>query len=425
MNVLILGSGGREHAFAQKIHQSKILSALYIAPGNAGTSQFGTNVNISETDFDAIKKLVLQKNIQLVLVGPEMSLVLGIRNYFLDDEVLKNISVIGPDVTGAMLEGSKDFSKKFMLQHNIPTAAYQSFTNENVEEGKRFLDTLKAPYVLKASGLAAGKGVLIIDDVEEAKQQLANMLDGMFGKSSETVVIEEFLHGIELSVFVLTDGINYKILPNAKDYKRIGDGDVGLNTGGMGAVSPVAFADDLFMQKVETQIIKPSIDGLKKDNIDYRGFLFIGLMNCNGNPFVIEYNCRMGDPETEVVLPRIESDFLAHLIAVANQKLALENLKISAQYAVTVVVASGGYPSDYQKGFEIIGLQSPTESSVFHAGTKLVDGQIQTNGGRVLAITSLANSIAEAAEKSYKTIKNIHFKNMNYRTDIGNDLLKY
>jgi phosphoribosylamine--glycine ligase len=424
-NVLILGSGGREHAFAYKISQSKNVGNLFIAPGNAGTSEFGININISENDFESIKIAVLEKYISIVIVGPEMPLVKGIRNFFLNDELLQNIAVIGPDKTGALLEGSKDFSKQFMIKYQIPTAAYQSFTKNNIEDGFIFLEKLNPPYVLKASGLAAGKGVLIIDNLNDAKNELSEMLNGMFGESSETVVIEEFLNGIELSVFVLTDGLSYKILPTAKDYKRIGNDDTGLNTGGMGAISPVPFADGSFMKKVEDEIIIPTINGLISEHIDYRGFLFIGLMNCNGQPKVIEYNCRMGDPETEAVLPRIESDFLQHLIAVGNQTLKSEKIEISNKTAATVVVASGGYPSNFEKGFEISLPINEDGTIVFHSGTKLQNEKIVTNGGRVLAVTSLHDSIESASKKSYETIKNIQFKNMYYRTDVGKDLLKY
>jgi phosphoribosylamine--glycine ligase len=424
-NVLILGSGGREHAFAYKISLSKNIGNLFIAPGNAGTSEFGININLSENDFESIKIAVLEKHISIVIVGPEMPLVKGIRNFFLNDELLQNITVIGPDKTGALLEGSKDFSKQFMIKYQIPTAAYQSFTKNNIEDGFIFLEKLNPPYVLKASGLAAGKGVLIIDNLNEAKIELSEMLNGMFGESSETVVIEEFLNGIELSVFVLTDGLSYKILPTAKDYKRIGNDDTGLNTGGMGAISPVPFADENFMKKVEYEIIIPTINGLISEHIDYRGFLFIGLMNCNGQPKVIEYNCRMGDPETEAVLPRIESDFLQHLIAVGNQTLKNEKIEISNKTAATVVVASGGYPSNFEKGFEISLPINEEGTIVFHSGTKLQNEKTLTNGGRVLAVTSLHDSIESASKKSYETINNIHFKNMYYRTDVGNDLLKY
>lgn len=384
MNVLILGSGGREHAFAWKISQSKNLQNLYIAPGNAGTANCGTNVNISVTDFEAIKNLVWEKDINLVLVGPEDPLVKGIHDYFLNDEVLKDIPVIGPKKDGAQLEGSKDFSKQFMQKHNVPTAAYATFTKDNLEEGYVFLEKLNPPFVLKADGLAAGKGVLIISDLQEAKTELKNMLvNSKFGNASAKVVIEEFLHGIELSVFVLTDGKNYKILPAAKDYKRIGVGDTGLNTGGMGAVSPVPFANEEFIKKVEEKVIKPTINGLNKEGIDYRGFIFIGLMNCNGEPCVIEYNCRMGDPETEVVIPRIESDFLDLLIGVGNQTLNTKEFLTTKQTATTVVMVSGGYPEEFEKGLVVDGLNNTNDSLIFHSGTKFNEEKIVTNGGRV------------------------------------------
>ncbi len=424
-NVLIIGSGGREHAFAFKISQSNLLDKLFIAPGNAGTSKLGTNVSISENDFESIKKLVIEKNISLVIVGPEVPLVNGISNFFAEDIELKSVTVIGPDAAGAMLEGSKDFSKQFMIKHHVPTAAYQSFTKENIEDGYIFLERLKAPYVLKASGLAAGKGVLILEDLDEAKNELSQMLNGMFGESSETVVIEEFLSGIELSVFVLTDGVSYKILPTAKDYKRIGDNDTGLNTGGMGAIAPVPFADAEFMKKVETEIIIPTINGLKKDGINYKGFLFIGIMNCNGKPMVIEYNCRMGDPETEAVLPLIESDLLKHFLAVGDQSLENENFSISNKTSATIVIASGGYPGNYSKGLEITFDDTLNDSIIFHSGTKQVNDSIVTNGGRVLAITSMADGIEDAVAKSYAAINTLRFNEMYYRKDIGKDLLKY
>ncbi len=426
MNVLILGSGGREHAFAWKIAQSKKLENLYIAPGNAGTAHCGTNVNISATDFEAVKSLVWEKGIDLVLVGPEDPLVKGIHDYFLQDEVLKDIPVIGPKKDGAQLEGSKDFSKQFMIKHGVPTAAYQSFTKENVNEGKKFLETLKPPFVLKASGLAAGKGVLIIDDINEAKKELENMLlDAKFGDASSTVVIEEFLHGIELSVFVLTDGKSYKILPAAKDYKRIGEDDTGLNTGGMGAVSPVPFADEAFIRKVEEKVVKPTIAGLLKENIDYRGFIFIGLMNNNGEPSVIEYNCRMGDPETEVVIPRIKSDFLDLLEGVATQTLDKKSFEVVNETATTVVIVSGGYPEDYEKNKVVTGIDDNEGSHVFHSGTKQDGDKVLTSGGRVFAVTSFGNSIQEAVNKSFKNAEKITFDKKYYRKDIGKDLMNW
>jgi phosphoribosylamine--glycine ligase len=426
MNVLVLGSGGREHAFAWKLAQSKQLENLYIAPGNAGTSQCGTNVNISATDFNAIKNLVWEKSIDLVLVGPEDPLVKGIHDYFLEDEVLKDIPVIGPKKDGAQLEGSKDFSKQFMIKHGVPTARYQSFTSATVNEGKKFLETLQPPFVLKASGLAAGKGVLIIDNLDEAKNELENMLlNSKFGEASETVIIEEFLKGIELSVFVLTDGKSYKILPAAKDYKRIGEGDTGLNTGGMGAVSPVPFADDAFIKKVEEKIVKPTIEGLRKEKIDYRGFIFIGLMNNNGEPSVIEYNCRMGDPETEVVIPRISSDLLDLLQGVATQTLHEKKFEVTPQTATTVVLVSGGYPEDYEKGKTVQGLEHHGSSHIFHSGTKTDGDKVVTSGGRVFAITSFGNSISEAVNKSFQCAETISYDKKYYRKDIGKDLIDW
>jgi phosphoribosylamine--glycine ligase len=426
MNVLILGSGGREHAFAWKIAQSKRLENLYIAPGNAGTAHCGTNVNISATDFEAVKNLVWEKNIDMVLVGPEDPLVKGIHDYFLQDEVLKDIPVIGPKKDGAQLEGSKDFSKRFMQKYKVPTAAYQSFTKENVAEGKKFLEGLKPPFVLKADGLAAGKGVLIIDDLREAQNELENMLvNSKFGAASEKVVVEEFLRGIELSVFVLTDGKSYKILPAAKDYKRIGEGDTGLNTGGMGAVSPVPFADENFIKKVEQRVVVPTIEGLRKEGIDYRGFIFIGLMNCGGDPYVIEYNCRMGDPETEVVIPRIQSDFLDLLEGVATQTLDKKEFGVTQETATTVVVVSGGYPEDYEKGKVVSGLQDHGESHTFHSGTKQEGERVLTAGGRVFAVTSFGKTIEEAVNKSFRTAEQISFDKKYYRKDIGKDLINW
>lgn len=426
MNVLILGSGGREHAFAWKIAQSKLLENLYIAPGNAGTIHCGTNVNINVNDFEAIKNLVWEKNIELVLVGPEDPLVRGIHDYFLQDDVLKDIPVIGPKKDGAQLEGSKDFSKRFMKKYNVPTARYQSFTKQNVAEGKKFLETLSPPYVLKADGLAAGKGVLIIDKLEEAQKELENMLvNSKFGAASDTVVVEEFLHGIELSVFVLTDGISYKILPAAKDYKRIGEGDTGLNTGGMGAVSPVPFANDAFIKKVEEKVVKPTIEGLRKENIDYRGFIFIGLMNCNGEPQVIEYNCRMGDPETEVVIPRINSDLLDLLQGVATQTLDKKTFDVTPQTATTVVMVSGGYPEDYEKNKTVTGLENTSDSHIFHSGTKADGDNVLTVGGRVFAITSFGKTIEEAVNKSFRTAEKIMYDKKYYRKDIGKDLINW
>jgi phosphoribosylamine--glycine ligase len=424
MNVLILGSGGREHAFALKLSESKKINQLFVAPGNAGTDKIAKNINISLADFNVIKSTVLENDIKMVVVGPEVPLVDGIHDFFLADSALKNIAVIGPKKDGALLEGSKDFSKQFMQKHGVPTARYQSFTKENLEEGYAFLETLEPPFVLKADGLAAGKGVLIINSLQESKTELKEMVSNQkFGEASSTVVIEEFLKGIELSVFVLTDGKSYKILPSAKDYKRIGDGDTGLNTGGMGAISPVPFADEAFIDRVEELVVKPTIAGLQKDGIDYRGFIFIGLMNDNGNPSVVEYNVRMGDPETEVVLPRIASDLFDLLEGVANQTLHKKFFSVVDKTATTVMLVSGGYPEAYQKNKEIIGFDAVDESIVYHAGTALKDNKVVTSGGRVMAITSLANSMEEALEKSYKSINKIHFDGMNFRKDIGFDLM--
>ena len=426
MNVLILGSGGREHAFAWKIAQSKILQQLYIAPGNAGTALCGNNVNIAVNDFEAIKNLVWEKDIDLVLVGPEDPLVNGIHDFFLADPILNKVPVIGPTKDGARLEGSKDFSKQFMLRHGIPTARYASFTRSNIDAGYKFLESLSAPYVLKADGLAAGKGVLILHQLEEAKAELKNMLEAnKFGTAGNTVVIEEFLKGIELSVFVLTDGKSYKILPAAKDYKRIGEGDTGLNTGGMGAVSPVPFADAAFINKVEEKVVKPTISGLIKDGIDYRGFIFIGLMNNAGEPSVVEYNCRMGDPETEVVIPRIKSDFLDLLEGVAQQTLDQKSYETIAEFAATVVMVSGGYPGDFEKGKKIRDLETIKESLVFHSGTKNEKDEVLTNGGRVLAITSFAKTIEEAARRSFIAADKIKYDGKYFRRDIGKDLVQY
>ena len=424
MNVLILGSGGREHAFALKLSESNKINELFVAPGNAGTHKIAKNITINITDFQALKKEVLENDIQMVVVGPEVPLVAGVHDFFLSDNELKNIPVIGPKKDGALLEGSKDFSKQFMQKHGVPTARYQSFNKENLEEGFAFLETLAPPFVLKADGLAAGKGVLILNSLQEAKIELEEMVSNQkFGEASTTVVIEEFLKGIELSVFVLTDGKSYKILPSAKDYKRIGEGDTGLNTGGMGAISPVPFADAAFLNKVEELVVKPTITGLQKDGIDYRGFIFIGLMNDNGNPSVVEYNVRMGDPETEVVLPRIESDLFDLFEGVANQNLDEKSFKVTSKTATTVMLVAGGYPEAYEKYKEITGLEKVTESTVFHSGTTIKDNTIVSNGGRVMAVTSFGETIEEALEKSYKSIDAIHFDKMNYRKDIGFDLV--
>ena len=424
MNVLILGSGGREHAFAWKISQSKLLQNLYIAPGNAGTANCGINVAISLTDFEAIKNLVWEKDINLVLVGPEDPLVNGLHDFFLQDDILKDIPVIGPKKDGAQLEGSKDFSKAFMKKHGIPTARYGTFTKESLKDGFNFLDSLQAPFVLKADGLAAGKGVLIIQDIHQAKEELTNILiNSKFGSAGNKVVIEEFLFGIELSVFVLTDGKSYKILPAAKDYKRIGEGDTGLNTGGMGAVSPVPFADEKFIKIVEEKIIIPTINGLIKDGIDYCGFIFIGLMNCNGEPSVIEYNCRMGDPETEVVIPRIKSDLLDLLNGVANKNLNTKHYETINEIATTVVLVSGGYPGEYKKDKLIEGIDNNKDSLIFHSGTKLVNDKVYTNGGRVLAVTSFGNTIKDAVNKSFDCANKINYEGKYFRSDIGQDLI--
>jgi phosphoribosylamine--glycine ligase len=424
MTILLLGSGGREHAFAWKMLQSSLCTKLFVAPGNAGTAMIATNINLSPTDFESIKTFVLQEKVEMVVVGPEDPLVKGIFDFFQNDANLKHIPVIGPSKKGAQLEGSKEFAKEFLVKHKIPTAAYDSFTKETVEKGCQFLESLQPPYVLKADGLAAGKGVLIIQDLAEAKSELRNMLvNEKFGEASSKVVIEEFLDGIELSCFVLTDGKNYKILPTAKDYKRIGEGDTGLNTGGMGAVSPVPFADAVLLEKIESRIVKPTIDGLQKDGITYKGFVFIGLINVNGEPIVIEYNVRMGDPETEVVIPRLKSDLVALFLAVANEKLDEVSLEIDSRSATTIMVVSGGYPEDFEKGKVISGIENVEDSIVFHAGTKTENGLVVTNGGRVLAVTSYGNDFQEAIKKSYQNIEKLHFDTMYFRKDIGFDLL--
>jgi len=422
MNILIIGSGGREHAFAWKLRQSSKLNELFIAPGNAGTAGLGKNLSIAVTDFAAIRQAVLDNRIDMVVVGPEIPLVAGIHDFFLADTKLKNIPVIGPDSHGAKLEGSKEFAKEFMLRNMIPTAKYFTVHQGNLDQGIEFLKTLEAPYVLKADGLAAGKGVLIIDHLHEAIELLQEMLNGLFGSASSTVVIEEFLSGVECSVFVLTDGVHYKILPEAKDYKRIGEGDTGLNTGGMGAISPVPFATAEFMQKVEERMILPTIHGLQQEGIGFKGFLFLGLMNCNGDPYLIEYNVRMGDPETEAVMMRIQSDLVDLFEGVALGNLDEKELVIDPKTAVTVVVVAGGYPGEYEKGEKIKYLDAVEGSVVFHSGTKLEGKEIVSNGGRVLAVSSIADTIDEALALSYKNTDKIFFDGMYYRTDLGFDL---
>jgi len=424
MTILLLGSGGREHALAWKMLQSPKCDQLFVAPGNAGTAEIATNIDINPLDFEAVKAFAIAEKVSMVVVGPEDPLVKGIFDFFANDDQLKHIPVIGPSKLGAQLEGSKEFAKEFLVRHQIPTAAYDSFTKETVEKGCKFLETLEPPYVLKADGLAAGKGVLIIQDLDEAKTELRNMLvNEKFGAASSKVVIEEFLNGIELSCFVLTDGKNYKIFPTAKDYKRIGEGDSGLNTGGMGAISPVPFANDPLLEKIENRIVKPTIDGLQKDGIPYKGFVFIGLINVHGEPIVIEYNVRMGDPETEVVIPRLKSDLVELFLAVADQTLDQVSLDIDDRTAATIMVVSGGYPEDYEKGKVISGFEKVSDSIVFHAGTKLEYGKVLSNGGRVLAVTSFGDNFEQAIKKSYQNIEQLSFDKMYFRKDIGFDLL--
>ncbi|EPH10988.1 phosphoribosylamine-glycine ligase [Myroides odoratimimus CCUG 12700] len=423
MKILLLGSGGREHALAWKMLQSSKCEELFVAPGNAGTAKIAKNIAVNPNDFEAVKKTVLEDQIDMVVVGPEDPLVKGIVDFFKGDDLVNHIPVIGPSMKGAQLEGSKDFAKEFLFKHNIPTAGYATFTKDTVEEGKKFLETVKAPYVLKADGLAAGKGVVILEDINEAKAELENMLvDAKFGDASSKVVIEEFLSGIELSCFVLTDGKSYKLLPTAKDYKRIGEGDKGLNTGGMGAVSPVPFATDDFLKKVEERVVIPTVRGLQEDNLDFKGFVFIGLIKVGDDPFVIEYNVRMGDPETEVVMPRVKTDLVDLFEAVANETLDTVEIELDERTATTVMLVSGGYPEEYEKGKVITGIDDVTDSIVFHAGTALKDGEVVTNGGRVLAVTSYGNSYDEALKKSYQNIAKLNFDKIYYRSDIGFDL---
>ena len=423
MNVLILGSGGREHAFAYKISQSELCKNLYVAPGNSGTREIASNLEIQLNQFEKIAEAIKNLNVSLVVVGPEVPLVNGLTDFINGDNDLKDIIVIGPNKYAAQLEGSKDFAKDFLNRHNIPTASHKTFTAENINDAFSYIDEMKAPYVLKADVLAAGKGVLIIANPNEAKNEIHEMLiNSKFGDASKSVVVEEFLDGIELSCFVITDGQDYKLLPSAKDYKRIGEGDTGLNTGGMGAVSPPTFLTKEFTEKVEKQVIQPTIEGLKKDNINYQGFIFFGLIKVKDDPYVIEYNVRMGDPESEVVLPRIKSDLLELLYVAGNGNLKDHKILIDDKKAATVFLVSGGYPEQYEKNKEIFGLDSVIDSLVFHAGAKYEDGKVKTNGGRVIAITSIGNSVEEALEKSYKSIKKINFEKMNYRKDIGFDL---
>lgn len=425
MNILILGSGGREHAFAWKLSQSSLIDKLFIAPGNAGTKELGTNIPLDVNDFLDVKRLVIEKEVDMVVVGPEVPLVKGIHDFFKNDRALKSVAVIGPESMGAMLEGSKDFAKEFMLKHEIPTASYKTFSSENIEEGYSFLESLKAPYVLKADGLAAGKGVLILNDLELAKSELQKMVEeAKFGDASSKVVVEEFLDGIELSVFVLTDGSSYVLLPHAKDYKRIGEGDSGLNTGGMGSVSPVPFATNDFMQKIEERVIKPTVDGLKSDGIDYKGFIFFGLIKVGDDPYVIEYNCRMGDPEAESVIPRIKTDLVEVFQAVADGTLEDVKMEFDDRYSAAIMLVSGGYPESYAKGKVIKGIENLKECIVFHAGTEtdINTDEVKTAGGRVLAVSAYGDSLEEALMLAYEKVELIDFDGKYFRSDIGFDL---
>ncbi|MCJ7446608.1 MAG: phosphoribosylamine--glycine ligase [Bacteroidales bacterium] len=422
MNILVLGSGGREHSLVWKLAQSRKVSKIFIGPGNAGTSNIGTNLPVNPENFEEVRKAVIENSINIVIVGPEAPLVSGIHDFFLNDKLLKNIPVIGPDKSAARLEGSKDFAKAFLTRHNIPTSVYRSFDKSTVDEAYDFLRTLDPPYVIKADGLAAGKGVVIVDDIGTAEAEAKAMLEGKFDKAGHKVVIEQFLKGVELSVFIVTDGHSYKLLPEAKDYKRIGERDSGLNTGGMGAVSPVPFADKKFMEKVKQRIIDPTINGLSEDGINYKGFIFFGLINVNGDPYVIEYNARLGDPESEVIIPRIKSDLFDLIEGVAMGDLEKRKLEIDNRYVTTVMLVSGGYPGSYEKGKTIFGLDLTRDSVIFHSGTKISDNKVITSGGRVLAVSSWGNTMNEALEGSYRNASLLSFENMYYRTDIGFDL---
>jgi phosphoribosylamine--glycine ligase len=422
LNILVVGSGGREHAMSWKIKQSEKVNQLFIAPGNAGTAELGENIPVGVSDFEGLKKVILEKKIDLVVIGPEVPLVEGLHDFILADDELKQVKVVGPQKEGAQLEGSKDYAKAFMQRHSIPTAKYLTVTTDNLAEGLAFLEIMKSPYVLKADGLAAGKGVLIIDRLAEAQASLKEMLDGQFGAASSKVVIEEFLSGVELSVFAITDGKNYQILPEAKDYKRIGEGDTGLNTGGMGAISPVPFAGGAFMKKIENRIVKPTVEGLKKDDIPYNGFIFFGLINCDGDPYVIEYNVRMGDPETEAVMLRIKSDFVDLLLAAAEGTMSEQKVEFDERAAVAVMLVSGGYPGNYEKGIVMSGFDAVEDSILFHAGTKEKGGKVVTDGGRVIAVSSYGTTMNAALAQSYVNAEKINFEGKYYRKDLGFDL---